>query len=89
MYLCGNYSLIMAGKVENMASKTTKGKVWSEKETKLLLTLWSEETIQIALENSKCTKDTNRVYQNLLVSCFISVLTYLKYARYQISIFIT
>ena len=49
-----------------MASKT-RGKVWSENETKHLLTCWSEETVQIALDNSKCTKDTNRVYRNLLV----------------------
>ena len=65
----------MAGSnvVVNMASKKTRGKVWSDEETKLLLTCWSEEAIQVALDTSKCTKDTNRVYRNLLVSCLISL----------------
>ena len=59
----------MAGTVNNMASTKTRGKVWTDKETALLLTCWSEETIQIALNQSKCSKDTSRVYQTLLVSC--------------------
>ena len=75
--------IILAGKLTNMASKATRGKVWSEKETKLHLTLWSEETIQIALDNSKCTKDTNRVYRNLLVSCFSSRICKVLYPIYE------
>ena len=52
-----------------MASKN-RGKfcMGSSDATVMLIDLWSEETIQLALENSKTSKETREVYNTLQVS---------------------
>ena len=52
-----------------MASKN-HGKIcfWSNDATEMLINLWSEETIQFALESSKTSKGTREVYGTLQVS---------------------
>jgi len=43
-------------------------KKWTMEATDMLLDLWSEETIQFALTNSKTSKETREVYNTLQVS---------------------
>ena len=52
-----------------MASKN-RGNIcfWSNDATEMLIDLWSEETIQFALESSKTSKETREVYSTLQVS---------------------
>ena len=45
-----------------------RGKMWGNDATGLLIDLWSEETIQFALESSKTSKETREVYHTLQVS---------------------
>ena len=54
---------------KDMASKN-RGKIclWSNDATEMLIDLWSEETIQFALESSKTSKETREVYSTLQVS---------------------
>ena len=49
-----------------MAARKSRGKVWNDEETRALITLWCDETIQVALDNSKSSKDTSKVYKTLL-----------------------
>ena len=51
------------------AIKKSRGKLWSDKETNDLIEAWSDEVIQVALENAKTPKQSNKVYNTLLVSC--------------------
>ncbi|KAJ7394530.1 hypothetical protein OS493_000345 [Desmophyllum pertusum] len=44
----------------------SRGKTWSNEATDTLINLWSEETIQFALNNSK-TKESGEVYNTLQV----------------------
>ena len=50
-----------------MVSKN-RGKLWSNYATDILIDLWSEETIQCALESSKTSKEMREVYSALQVS---------------------
>ena len=44
-------------------------RIWpSNDATDMLIGLWSEETVQFALENSKTSKETREVYSTLQVS---------------------
>ena len=58
-----------------MAARKSRGKVWNDEETRALITLWCDETIQVALDNSKSSKDTRKVYKTLLVSVIYSNFT--------------
>ena len=40
-----------------------------DKEMKDLFEAWSDEEIQVALENAKTLKQSNKVYNTLLISC--------------------
>ena len=55
-----------------MVSKNPKNsgtiRIWSNDTTDMLIDLWSEETIQFALENSKTSKETREGYSTLQVS---------------------
>ena len=51
------------------AVKNSRGKLWSDGETKYLIESWSNEVIQVALENAKTPTQSNKVYKKLLVSC--------------------
>ena len=55
-----------------MASKNPKNSgtilIWSNNDKDKLIDLWSEETIQFALQNSKTSKETSEVYSKLQVS---------------------
>jgi hypothetical protein len=51
----------------NVTSKT-RGKTWSDEATKKLIELWGEETIQIALDNAKTSKQSSQIYKTLLAS---------------------
>ena len=55
-----------------MASKNPKNggtiRIWGNDATDMLIELWSEETFQFALENSKTSKETREVYSTLQVS---------------------
>ena len=52
-----------------MASKNSgKFCMGSSDATVMLIDLWSEETIQLALENSKTSKETREVYNTLRLS---------------------
>ena len=51
-----------------MAARKSIGKVWNDEETRALIILWCDETIQVALDNSISSKDTSKVYKTLLVS---------------------
>ena len=55
-----------------MASKNPKNsgtiRIWSNDAIDMLIDLWSEETVQFALENSKTSKETREVYSTLQVS---------------------
>ena len=50
--------------------RKNRGKIcfWSSDATEMLIDLWSEETIQFALESSKTSKETREVYSTLQVS---------------------
>lgn len=61
--------LKMAASASATTTKKRRGKLWSDKETKDLLEAWSDEVIQVALENAKTPKQSNKVYNTLLVSC--------------------
>jgi len=58
-------SSIFRGK---MASKNRQICVWNNDTAEILIDLWSETTIQFALENSKTSKETREVYSTLQVS---------------------
>jgi len=51
-----------------MAKKRGKMCMWSNDATDMLINLWPEETIQLAFENSKTSKETREVYNTLQVS---------------------
>ena len=55
-----------------MASKNPKNsgtiRIWSNDATDMLIDLWSEETIQFALENIKTSKEMREVYSTLQVN---------------------
>ena len=38
------------------AVKRSRGKTWTDEETKVLIDLWGEESIQIALDNAKTSR---------------------------------
>ena len=44
-----------------------RGITWPDEATEALIELWAEESIELALEHSKSSKDTRAVYQNLQV----------------------
>lgn len=50
------------------AVKKSRGKIWTDEETKVLIDLWGEEAIQVALDNAKTTRASSQVYKTLLVS---------------------
>ena len=54
--------------VSMAAVKKSRGKVWTDKETKALIDLWGEEAIQIAVDNAKTSRASSQVYKTLLVS---------------------
>ena len=43
------------------AVNNTRGKIWTDKETKALIDLWGEEAIQIALDNAKTSRASGQV----------------------------
>ena len=55
-----------------MASKNPMNRgtirIWSNDARDLLIDLWSKKTIQLALENSKASKETGEVHSSLQVS---------------------
>ena len=55
-----------------MVSKNPKNsgtiRIWSNDATDMLIDLWSEETIQFALENIKTSKEMREVYSTLQVN---------------------
>lgn len=59
----------MAASASATTTKKSRGRLWSDKKTKDLLEAWSDEVIQVALENAKTPKQSNKVYNTLLVSC--------------------
>ena len=65
-----NELVFFAGR--KMASKNPKNSgtffIWSNNDKDKLIDLWSEETIQFALQNSKTSKETSEVYSKLQVS---------------------
>jgi len=67
---CSSATSSIANEVEeqvNVKSKT-RGKTWSDEATKKLIEIWGEETIQLALDNSKTSKQSSQIYKSLLVS---------------------
>jgi len=42
--------------------------MWNNDARVMLINLWSEETIQLALENSETSKETTEVYNTLQVT---------------------
>jgi translation initiation factor IF-1 len=48
--------------------KRSRGKIWIDEETKVLIDLWGEEDIQVALDNAKTSRASSQVYKTLLVS---------------------
>jgi hypothetical protein len=56
-------------KMAETKTKNSRGKLWSDKETKELLEAWSDDVIQVVLENAKTLKQSNKVYNIFLVSC--------------------
>ena len=55
------------------AVKRSRGKTWTEEETKVLIDLWGEESIHIALDNAKTSRASSQVYKTLLVSWTVSI----------------
>ena len=57
-------------KNNKMAGEERKSRVklWPDEATRTLINLWSEETIQLSLENCKTSKETRQVYNTILVS---------------------
>ena len=55
--------------VQNKSPKKRKnrGIVWEDEVVNILIDLWGEESIQIALENSKSAKETREVYRRIKV----------------------
>lgn len=45
-----------------------RGKKWSEYATQCLIQIWGDETMQIALDSCKCSKESSQVYKSFLVS---------------------
>jgi hypothetical protein len=48
--------------------KKNRGILWPDEATEILTELWGEEMIQIALENSKCAKETREIYRRITVN---------------------
>ena len=41
--------------------------IWPDEATVVLIELWGEEAIQLALDAAKCAKETRKVYQRITV----------------------
>ena len=41
----------------------SRGKLWNDEATNMLIQLWGEETIQLALDNCKTSKQSGEVYK--------------------------
>ena len=58
-------------KISNSKSKSSpkknRGIVWPDEATSTLIELWGEETIQLSLENSECSKETREIYRRVKV----------------------
>ena len=52
----------------NNSTNSATIRIWSNDATDKLIELWSEETIQFALENSKTSDETREVYSTVQVS---------------------
>ena len=50
-----------------LSPKKNRGINWTDEATEALLELWAEESIQMSLEHSKSSKETQAVYENLKV----------------------
>ena len=49
------------------AATKMSGRKWSEEEVEKLLNLWTEETIQINIDNAKTLKEKTAVFQTFKV----------------------
>ena len=47
--------------------KKNRGTIWPDEATVVLIELWGEEAIQLALDAAKCVKETHEVYQRITV----------------------
>ena len=56
---------------KSSSPKKHRGIVWPDEATEVLIELWGEETIQIALENAKCAKETREVYRRITFDNFL------------------
>ena len=60
----------MAPKAKRKATispKKNRGIIWPDEATFVLIELWGEETIQLALDAAKCAKETREVYRRITV----------------------
>ena len=64
-----NAAAVARGKKDNKGNSQRKnrGVHWPNEVTEVLIDPWAEETIQIALENAKSSKEIRAVYHNLKV----------------------
>jgi hypothetical protein len=54
--------------LKSMSSlKNNRGILWPHEATSTLIELWGEETIQLSLENAKCSKETREIYRRVKV----------------------
>lgn len=47
--------------------KKNRGIIWPDEATVVLIELWGEEAIQLALDAAKCAKETREVYRRITV----------------------
>ena len=47
--------------------KKNRGIIWPDEATVVLIELWGEEAIQLALGAAKCAKETREVYRRITV----------------------
>lgn len=50
-----------------------RGKQWSEAATMSLIDMWGQETVQVAFDSSKSSKQSSAIYKSLLVSRLVQV----------------
>ena len=61
-------------KTNKNSTKTNRGIVWPDEATEVLIGIWGEETVQLALEHAKCAKETREVYRRVSVSSLFILL---------------
>ena len=73
---CKHFHSTMASSTKDAAK--SRGKTWCDDATRTLINLWSEETVQLSLENRKSSKEKRQVYNRLLIIWIVFFFIFVK-----------